>query len=77
MKTMQIRKKAEELILFHGLSGAPVNLDILAEKLRIRIKYEDLDNDVSGFLVVKEERSVVVLNKNHPQIERSLPWLTR
>ena len=66
MKTMQIRKEAEQLLLVNNLFNAPVDLDILAKKMKIRIKHEDLENDVSGFLVIKEGRSVIVLNKNHP-----------
>ena len=66
MNTMQIRKCAEELLDTKNLFNAPVNLDNLAKKLGIRVEHEDLENEVSGFLVAKEGRSTVVLNKNHP-----------
>ena len=44
----------------------PLILMLWQKKLRIRVEHEDLENDVSGFLVIKEGRSVIVLNKNHP-----------
>ena len=65
MNTMQIRKRAVELLDSNNLFSAPVSLDDLAKKLGIRVKHEDLEDEVSGFLVAKEGRSTVVLNKNH------------
>ena len=65
MNIAQIRKKAEELLDSKNLFDAPVDLDTLAKKLGIKVEDEDLEDEVSGFLVTKNGRSTVVLNKNH------------
>lgn len=63
---MDIKEKAEKLLDDYGLLTSPIDLTMLARKLNIAVQYEDLDSDISGFLVIKEKKkSTIVLNKKH------------
>jgi Zn-dependent peptidase ImmA (M78 family) len=58
------QKMARSLTIEHQLS-APVDVYVLAEKEGVLIRKDQLEDSVSGMLVVKDNKSVVVVNSNH------------
>lgn len=61
----KIERKAESLLRDSGVRDLPVDLEKIAKHLDVEIKYEDLDDDVSGCLVVENNKSTVVVNNGH------------
>ncbi|MDM4772864.1 ImmA/IrrE family metallo-endopeptidase [Solimonas sp. SE-A11] len=57
-------KKPEALLIELGLLSVPVNVDAVAAALNLSVSQQILDDDVSGFLVVKGGRGSVVINKS-------------
>lgn len=62
---LRIERKAEQWLKKCGEKTFPINLEKIAEYLGIEIRYEDLDDDVSGFLVVENNKPTAVINENH------------
>lgn len=60
------KKLAQSLIENYKLA-VPVDVNSLAEQEGILIREETLEDNVSGMLVIKDERSVIVVNANHHQ----------
>jgi Zn-dependent peptidase ImmA (M78 family) len=63
------KKLAQSLIESYKLA-VPVDVNSLARREGILIREEDLEDNVSGMLVIKDERSVIVVNANHHQNRR-------
>ncbi|OMP31908.1 ImmA/IrrE family metallo-endopeptidase [Mangrovimonas sp. DI 80] len=66
----QIERLAYETLLNFNLLQAPIDLYDLANKLSISIESQFLDNDISGFLLKKDEKTIIGLNKNHPKVRQ-------
>ncbi len=56
---------AETLLLQFDLFARPVNVEALAAKLDIPIQRQHLDDDVSGFLFVKDKKPIIFVNSSH------------
>jgi Zn-dependent peptidase ImmA (M78 family) len=60
-----------QILKDYGLYHPPVNLEKLASELEINIKYEDIEDHVSGFIKIysesdnKDSKAVIVVNRNH------------
>ena len=67
MNSKQIEKLAENLLLNHDMFKKPVDTLKLAKSLGIKIDFQDLDDEVSGFLVRKGNKDIIGLNFNHPE----------
>lgn len=67
VRSKEIDKLAERLLINHGLLKAPVKISKLAKALGIHVEMQDLDNEVSGFLVRKNNRDIVGVNQSHPE----------
>jgi len=68
MNRTEIEIATLELIQEVGISSFPVDLEKIADHLNIQIVYDDLDDDVSGFLVAeRNSKAVAVINKLHPR----------
>ncbi|WP_405384590.1 ImmA/IrrE family metallo-endopeptidase [Maribacter sp. LLG6340-A2] len=67
MTTTNIDRLAEQLLINHDLLKAPVKISKLAKSLGIRVEMQDLDDEVSGFLVRKNNQDIVGVNINHPE----------
>lgn len=66
MNRTEIEKITEGLIRDTGISKFPVDLEKIANFLNIQISYDDLDDDVSGFLVAeRQNKAIAVINKAH------------
>lgn len=66
----QIENIANDTLLKFNLMKAPVNLELLTKKLKIKIENQDLSDDISGFLLKKDNKDIIGVNKNHPQVRR-------
>lgn len=55
----------EDILQNHGELAAPVNVQRLASKLNLDVLFEDLDDDISGFLLAEGKKPWVVINKSH------------
>ncbi len=58
-------KHASELLRDHGSIEAPVDVERLAKALGISVRYERLDKDVSGLLLVENGVAKVAINELH------------
>ena len=70
MATRKIENLSLNLLSEFGLLKCPINLDKLASKLNIRIEYQDLDDEVSGFLVKKESKNIIGVNEYHHPVRQ-------
>jgi Zn-dependent peptidase ImmA (M78 family) len=62
----QIDARAAQLLREQGLFRLPVNVLAVAEACNARVLYEDLDDDVSGFLLRERGAITIAINKQHP-----------
>jgi len=65
MSSKRVEAKARKLLEQSGITTAPVDVELAARTLGVEIEFDDLDDDVSGFLSVDPSRSVAVINENH------------
>lgn len=71
INSLKIERKAEKLLKNCDVRTPPVNLEEIAKYLGIEIRYDDLDDDVSGFLVVENSKPTAGINDNqHPNRQR-------
>lgn len=61
----KIEKLAEELLIDHNLLNTPVDTFKLAKSLGIKIEFKDLEDEVSGFLVRKDNKDIIGVNQGH------------
>lgn len=57
--------RAADLLRKSGAYTLPIDLNAVAKYLKIRILYEDLEDNISGLLVVKNGKHAIGVNKNH------------
>src|SRR5262245_44148018 len=60
-----IDARAAELLRKFGLLNAPVDVEAVAERLDAQVIYDDLEEDVSGFLLREKGVSTIAINKQH------------
>ncbi|NKC16692.1 MAG: ImmA/IrrE family metallo-endopeptidase [Gammaproteobacteria bacterium] len=66
-----IRARAISLLKKNDLFRAPVDVVALAERLGLTVVLEELDDDVSGLLMVKGGKAIIVVNaEHHPNRQR-------
>lgn len=61
----QAEAKAAEILALWRQTRPPIDVDFLADKAGVNLVYDDLDDDVSGFLAKKDELVHLAVNKNH------------
>lgn len=59
-------KEAERILKKHN-SSIPVNVEKIIQLEGICLRPEKLEDTVSGMLVMKENKAVIVVNSNHPK----------
>ncbi len=69
-KFNQIEITATKTLIDFDLLKAPINLKLLAKKLKITIKEQDLDGDISGFLLKDKGKATVGLNMYHADVRK-------
>lgn len=71
MTDERIEAAALNLLQQHKLLALPINVREVAKVLEIRVLYEDLEEDISGFLVIKKGNATIVVNsRHHPNRQR-------
>lgn len=65
-----IRAKVDGLLSEFGIGSLPVNVEKLAGSLGVEIYYDDLEDDISGFLAIKNGKATIVVNEGHHQNRR-------
>lgn len=70
MTTKRIEKDSEDLLIKFNLLKTPVKVESLAENLGISVKYENLDDNISGFLVKKEGKNIIGVNDTHHVVRK-------
>jgi len=65
MKTEPAVQKAQEILMRFGVNSAPVDVKSISEKLDVSVVERSLEDEVSGFLIVKNNHAVIAVNSNH------------
>jgi Zn-dependent peptidase ImmA (M78 family) len=67
VRRKQIREQVESLLARHKITRAPVPVERVVRELGIEIKLNEVDDDLSGFLVrdTTSKRAVIGANKSH------------
>jgi len=60
-----INKKVNSVLKKYGSLKAPIDVETIAEKMGADIQFSDLEDDLSGFLVIKNKKKTIVVNENH------------
>lgn len=64
--TESIELAAQDVLRRAGALTVPVDLDKVAQSLGVRIHDEEMEEDVSGVLIVKGDQRHVLVNQAHP-----------
>jgi len=59
-------KSAADLLMESNAYSLPVDLNKVTNFLKIKVVEEIIDDSFSGLLIIKNEKPVIGLNKNHP-----------
>ena len=62
--------EAKQLIKILGITEPYVDVENIAKQLNINLILEELDDDVSGFLVIKDKEPTIIVNKLHGKNRR-------
>lgn len=69
-KFNQIENIATKTLIDYNLLKAPIDLERLAKKLKISIEEQDLDDDISGFLLKNNGKATVGINMYHADVRK-------
>jgi len=61
----EIDERATGLLRKFGLFQVPVDVQAVAERLRAKVVFDELDDDVSGLLLREKGLSTIVINREH------------
>ena len=67
MSREAVKESAANILSNNRIFEPEIDLDKIAGSLGVDVKYEDLDDDVSGFLLVNHKGKTIVINENHPR----------
>ncbi len=62
---VEIRKIVEKILANNEISKPSVNVEKIAESNNIQINFAELEDDLSGFLIVKNNRGTIAVNSTH------------
>jgi Zn-dependent peptidase ImmA (M78 family) len=65
----QVARAAEEILESYGIQ-IPVHVVTIAESLGITVRLDDLEDEVSGILIMQPDKNVMAVNENHPEFRR-------
>jgi Zn-dependent peptidase ImmA (M78 family) len=65
MTTLALEKKAADVLRKTGVTGAPVPIHLVAQRLGLLVEGVALGNEVSGVLVIDGDRGIVGYNLAH------------
>ena len=66
----ELRPLAETLLAEHDLHTLPVDIFGLVNKIGASLKEEDLEDDMSGFLIFNKGKATIGVNKEHHRNRR-------
>ena len=66
----QIAERAKAILLETDTYRLPVPVDVVANRLGLRVEAAPLGKNVSGLLVLIDELGVIGYNSNHPQVRQ-------
>jgi Zn-dependent peptidase ImmA (M78 family) len=61
----ELDEKTTRLLTGHGLLAEPVDVEALARQLGATVRRDELEDDVSGFLLVEHGVSTITVNSRH------------
>lgn len=64
-KLKRIEQNSAKLLKSFNLFNVAIDIELLAKKMNIILLKEDLEDSLSGFLVIKNRTKTVVINKHH------------
>ena len=59
-----------DILKKNRINSFPINLKKITASLKVQIKKEKLENDISGFLYLKDNKSIIVVNDSHPEVRQ-------
>ena len=66
-----IRKRVEALLSEHSVTTAPVPVERIAKRLGARLRFQPLDDELSGMIYVKDGLPIIGVNSlHHPNRQR-------
>jgi len=63
--SISIEASANSLLVKYSIQDAPVDVAGIARALGVTVHFEQLDDEVSGMLVVKNKEKHIIVNKTH------------
>ena len=70
MSASNITKNAKNFLAENKVFTPPVDIESLASKQGVLIRYEELEDDISGLLIYKNKKAIIVVNSNHHKNRR-------
>lgn len=61
----KIQRIVKEILDELKINKAPVYIEKVCNRLGIEVIYEELENDISGFLYKKPQQNTIVVNRDH------------
>lgn len=64
-RTQYIEREARAVLLNAAIKEIPIELSRVADSLSVNVHYDSLENNVSGVLVVKDQKRHAIINADH------------
>lgn len=65
LSVAQIRKRVTEILDQANITNSPIDVEAVARMLGAKVVYEELDEDVSGLLLITSGSSTIAVNAAH------------
>jgi Zn-dependent peptidase ImmA (M78 family) len=65
-----IEEKAEDLLNKLKFNKLPINPELCAKKLNIRVEDSELEDDISGIFVVEHDESYIIYNRSESHVRQ-------
>jgi Zn-dependent peptidase ImmA (M78 family) len=69
-RSIKVEAQAQKVLQETGCLQAPVPVDIIAERLGLRLEPAMLGEDISGLLVIEQGRGTIGYNKDHALVRQ-------
>lgn len=70
VSSKKIEKIATDLLKSNKVLKIPIDLELLAHRLDLKVDYSDLGDDVSGLIVMNENGGSIGINEDHPLVRQ-------
>lgn len=65
LKKQKAALQATKILHQYGIRDVPVDVETLCKELGVKVETELLDDDTSGVIIMKNDRAVIGVNRNH------------